>query len=161
MKIDSFQGEYRFLSNFWLSPVQYQGHTFPSSENAYQFAKVLNPSDTILEIFKTCTPGDSKRMGRKATLRPDWDSIRIEVMREILKNKFSPGSELAFKLIQTGDAELIEGNTWRDTFWGVCNNQGENNLGKLLMEIRANLQEIDKKNEAIIKDLTTEFKFEL
>ena len=60
-------------------------------------------------------------------------------MAALIAQKFDKG-ELALALKYTGDAELIEGNNWGDTFWGVCNGVGENHLGKLLMARRAQLR---------------------
>lgn len=76
-------------------------------------------------------------------MRADWDdarNYRLVVMEQLLREKFSDKNpELKQKLIDTYDAELIEGNTWNDTFWGVCGGIGKNHLGKLLMKIRRDL----------------------
>lgn len=72
---------------------------------------------------------------------PDFDLIKVEIMRDLLEQKFYPGSDLAGQLMSTGFVDIIEGNTWGDTFWGVCRGKGENHLGKLLMKIRENLQQ--------------------
>ncbi len=86
--------------------------------------------------MKAKTPGESKRLGRKVTLRPDWNDIRIDVMYEILKSKFSD-LRLRTLLLETGDQELVEVNEWGDRFWGQSpEGIGENHLGKLLMRIR-------------------------
>jgi predicted NAD-dependent protein-ADP-ribosyltransferase YbiA (DUF1768 family) len=73
-------------------------------------------------------------------VRPDWDDTKINTMLTLLRQKFALGSELAKKLLDTGNRDLVEGNTWGDTFWGVCKGQGENMLGKLLMQVRAELR---------------------
>ena len=142
-QIDSFQGEHRFLSNFWLSPVFYGGHTFPSVENAYHAAKI-SPSDVnadaLMEPFCRCTPGQAKREGRAIPLRENWDVVKLDVMDFLIRWKFSPGHELADKLLETGDAVLIEGNTWGDTYWGVCRGKGQNHLGRILMRQRDELK---------------------
>jgi predicted NAD-dependent protein-ADP-ribosyltransferase YbiA (DUF1768 family) len=78
-------------------------------------------------------------MGRSVKLRPDWESIKLDVMETAVRIKFTD-PELAAKLIATGDEELIEGNWWNDTFWGVCNGVGENHLGKILMKVRADIK---------------------
>jgi predicted NAD-dependent protein-ADP-ribosyltransferase YbiA (DUF1768 family) len=76
--------------------------------------------------------------GQKVTLRKDWEGVKIQVMRDVLRLKFAnPG--LRDRLLETGDRELIEGNTWGDTFWGVCRGSGKNWLGQLLMELRGEL----------------------
>ncbi len=135
--ITSFDGPYRWLSNFWLTPIKYEGRHYPSSENAYQAAKLPNG---FRVDFEYCTPGQSKRLGRACPLPNQWDERKVEIMRDILKLKFALGTALAEKLIATGDRLLVEGNTWNDTFWGVCKGEGENQLGKLLMEIREDLR---------------------
>lgn len=132
--IDSFSGEYRFLSNFYADP-----HGGPTVEHYFQAAKTLNP-DEIEAILRARTPGQAKSMGRKATLRPDWDDIKDGVMLELLRDKFYI-KHMRSKLLATGDAELIEGNTWGDTYWGVCNGRGQNKLGKLLMQVRDELKD--------------------
>jgi ribA/ribD-fused uncharacterized protein len=134
--IDSFDGEYRFLSNFYLTEVEYEGMNFPSSENAFQAAKTLDTK--LRQYFLSVTPSVSKRMGRALTLRPDWEKVKVEIMAELLDIKFRD-PVLRAKLLATGDQELVEGNWWHDTFWGVCNDKGENHLGKLLMELREKL----------------------
>ncbi len=85
--IDSFSGQYRFLSNFWLAPVTYEGITYPSSEHAYQAAKSLNKD--IREAFSEInSPGEIKRLGQTITIRPDWEEVKINVMRDIVTAKF-------------------------------------------------------------------------
>ena len=71
-------------------------------------------------------------------LRPDWEEVKVQVMRELLYAKFSE-EPLRGMLKATGDQHLEEGNNWGDTFWGVCRGRGENWLGKLLMEVRASI----------------------
>lgn len=136
MKIDSFQGQYRWLSNFWPANVFLDGRLFPSVENAYQAAKT-HPS--ARGQFLRCTPGDAKRLGRKCQVRGDWEQVRLDVMLDLVRQKFCAGSELGSRLTGTGSAELIEGNTWGDTFWGVCRGVGDNNLGKILMCVRSEI----------------------
>ena len=68
------------------------------------------------------------------------NGLVAEVMRGLLARKFAPGTELAARLLATGDAQLVEGNTWGDRFWGVCRGQGRNQLGQLLMERRDQLR---------------------
>lgn len=139
MAITSFTGKYRFLSNFWLTPVEFCGIEYPSSEHAYQAHKSLDPQIS-LKVLQLKTPGEAKRFGRKIVLRPDWESYKLVLMEQLLRRKFEPGSELATRLLNTGDEELVEGNHWNDTFWGVCRGRGENHLGKLLMKIRSELR---------------------
>lgn len=139
-KITRFTGRYRFLSNFWRCDIMLDGVIYPSVEHAYQAAKTVNLEERR-KIRDCDSPGDAKRLGRTVSIRRDWDYIRLSVMRELLTYKFKHHPTLAEALKSTGDAELIEGNTWGDTYWGVCNGKGDNNLGKLLMEIRAELEQ--------------------
>jgi len=133
--INSFKGEWTRLSNYSLVSVWFEGHMYNSVEHAYQAAKTLNEYERA-DIRHAATPNQAKKMGRNINkLRNDWEQVKIPIMRQLLIEKFSQKPEKDI-LISTGDEELIEGNWWNDTFWGVCNGKGENHLGKLLMEIR-------------------------
>lgn len=137
--IDRFVGDFRWLSNFFVSPVRDElGRVYASVEHAYQAAKASTEEDR-LRIASAPSPTKAKHYGAKLDLPPGWDDRRLGVMRRLLADKFAPGSPLADKLIATGDAVLVEGNTWGDRFWGV-DGTGENQLGRLLMERRAQLQ---------------------
>lgn len=134
--IDSFRDQNRWLSNFWPAPVYLDGVLYPTVENAYQAAKTLDKR----HIFVGCSPAISKKLGRAVTKRDDWKDIKINVMRHLLEQKFHKDTMLGNQLIATGDQEIIEGNTWGDVFWGVCEGVGENHLGRLLMEIREDIK---------------------
>lgn len=136
--IDSFNGKYRFLSNFAPCKVTYDGVEYSSTEHAYQAAKTL---DTKVRKFiaEAETPGEAKKRGQKCSLRPEWETIKLDVMLDLLRQKFKQ-PDFKRALLNTGDAELIERNTWKDVFWGVCNGKGENHLGKLLMKVREELK---------------------
>lgn len=137
--IDSFSEKFEFLSNFFPSTVcDSDGIAYPTVEHYFQAMKTVYLSERK-KIAAAPTPGKAKYMGRRVFLRSDWNDIKIEVMRQGLKQKFS-NPKLRKMLLDTGDAELIEGNWWHDTYWGVCNGEGENHLGKLLMEIREELK---------------------
>jgi ribA/ribD-fused uncharacterized protein len=69
-------------------------------------------------------------------MRDDWDDVKLGIMRDLVSRKFKQNKDLRLMLEATGDQELVEGNTWNDTFWGVCNGEGCNWLGKILMEVR-------------------------
>ncbi len=133
-RIEHFKGDYSFLSNFYVIDVEYEGMIYPSSEHAYVAAKTLD-FEIRKDIIKLSTPGKAKRFGREIDLRSDWEDVKIREMRVIVGYKFSI-PEMEQKLLATGNSELIETNNWNDTFWGVCNGIGKNNLGKLLMSIR-------------------------
>ena len=136
--IDKFAYKYSFLSNFYMIYVHYEGLTYVNAEAAFQAAKLLNNEDR--KRFTTMNPKMAKQEGRRVPLREDWEEIKDDVMYNVCKAKFE-NSELAEKLLATGDEELVEGNTWNDTYWGVCNGVGENKLGKILMRIRDELRE--------------------
>lgn len=135
--IDGFHGTYRFLSNFYPVEVSFAGNVYPSVEHAYQAAKTLD-EDARKLISKLKTAGQAKRYGRRVKMRPDWDHVKLNIMKELLKQKFDRdlNPDLWMLLSKTGKRKLVEGNTWHDTYWGVCNGIGANHLGRLLMEIR-------------------------
>lgn len=135
--INSFRGEFFFLSNFYPVIIWNDGIRYPSAEHAYQAAKTLVRTERVA-IAECATPGQAKRMGRKVTLRPDWDSVKLVVMKRIVTRKFSVPS-LAQRLKATSSAHIVEGNTWGDRYWGVCNGVGANHLGRILMEVRDSL----------------------
>ena len=135
--IDRFRGEFDWLSNFFLCRVEFEGMNFSNVEAAFQAAKCLDMKER--ERFFGLSGGQAKRLGRRVELRSDWEDVKIDIMRQVLKSKFTQNPELREKLIATGVTELIEGNNWNDRFWGVCRGVGQNHLGKLLMEIRAEL----------------------
>jgi ribA/ribD-fused uncharacterized protein len=143
--IDSFTGDYFFLSNFYLCTIPYQGITYPSTEHAYQAAK-HDPKER--SKFLGITAAQSKRIGRELPYNDKWwTTVKVGVMRELLNIKFDI-PELEKKLLDTEADYLVEGNTWKDTFWGVCEGKGQNWLGRLLMEVR------DKKiHKKIFEDL--------
>lgn len=134
--ITSFHGENRWLSNFWPVKVSFDGITYNSVEHAYQAAKTDNP--TLRAIYMNCTAAAAKRTGRTFLIREDWEQMKLGVMENLLRQKFTH-SPLREKLLATGNCKIVEGNTWGDVFWGVCKGKGENNLGKLIMKIRGEL----------------------
>lgn len=138
--ISQFTGEYRWLSNFWYCNVVMEGWLYKTAEHAYQAYKTLDEEERKY-IRYLRTPGEAKRAGKLITLRPDWEEIKIPAMLWVLKDKFSrPG--LRELLINTGDRTLIEGNYHGDFYWGVDlrTGRGDNNLGKLIMQVRDNLR---------------------
>lgn len=140
-RISDFSGKNHFLSNFHPSFVEMDGATYPTVEHAYQAAKTMDPEER--EIIRTATtPGMAKKLGRHVNQRPGWisEGIRDRTMAELVWKKFSSHPHLAAKLIDTGDAIIEEGNTWGDTYWGVCRGQGDNMLGEILMEVRQHLR---------------------
>lgn len=134
--ITIFKGDYFFLSNFYVAPVVYQGIRFENNEAAFQAAKCPER----MRDFCGISPQAAKRLGRRVELRPDWEAVKYDVMYQVCKAKFTQNPGLRNKLLATGDAELVEGNTWGDQVWGVCKGVGENNLGKILMRVRSELR---------------------
>jgi ribA/ribD-fused uncharacterized protein len=139
MAITSFRGPDHFLSNFYPCFITVEDEVYPTVENAYQASKTLD--EPTRRDFIYLTPMDAKRYGKEITIRADWECIKLDVMEGLLKQKFKVGSDLAQKLMNTGEEELVEGNHWHDTYWGQCPlGNGENHLGKLLMKVRADLR---------------------
>jgi len=133
-KINRFDKEYSFLSNFYSSPIWDDGIVYPTVEHYFQAMKTLDPNQRRT-ISMAATPGIAKRMGRKVQLRKDWEQVKEHYMLFALRQKFLDPT-LKERLLATGDTYLEEGNTWHDTYWGVCNGVGENRLGYLLMQVR-------------------------
>lgn len=138
---DFHEEKYAFLSNFFEAEVTYGGLTYGSNEAAFQAQKCMTDEEKL--PFTTARPSRSKGMGRRVKLRGDWEEVKVGIMEEIVRAKFNQHPELAGRLLATGDKQLIEGNTWGDTCWGVDTRtgQGENHLGKILMKIREELRE--------------------
>jgi len=134
----SFRGEYYFLSNFFPSRAELEGLTFPTVEHAFVAAK----TESIVirgRVQSIPTPGQAKRFGRTIRLRGDWEDVKLGIMEELIRKKFSL-PELRNKLLATEGLKLEEINPWHDTYWGVYNGEGENHLGKILMKIRSEIQ---------------------
>lgn len=145
--ISEFKDENRFLSNFFPAPITFSGKTWPSAEHVFQAAKTLDP-EARERIRRMPTPAKAKQAGKYLVLREDWAAVKVEIMWKILRLKFKQNRHLANLLLATGDRVLVEGNTWHDNFWGVCQCQrchktgdiGLNRLGFLLMELRDELK---------------------
>lgn len=139
--ITEFGGEFRFLSNFWSSPITYEGFRFATVEHAYQAAK--NPSIENLMLFSTRidSAGAAKSVGRTTRIRSDWAEVKTEIMHDLLRRKFEI-PELRELLLATGNRLLQEGNHWGDNYWGICppvTGPGINMLGQLLMAVRSEI----------------------
>ena len=167
--IFSFEGSHRFLSNFGDGAVMMYGISFPTVEHAFAAAKldpngnVFSRSEVLTEmrrIARLPSPGAAKKAGRRRTwdgtqpgekrrgetrpfLRPDWEDVKLRLITELVRRKFSDPL-LAQKLLATGDVPLFEGNTWGDRIWGVVEKngvfEGRNLLGEILMLIRSELR---------------------
>lgn len=139
-KILGFDGDYRWLSNFTYldEPIVMCNLEFKTTENVYQAMKCRNLED--MAEFVNITPSKAKRLGRTIPMVDDWDTCKYDVMYHIQMLKYQ---QPKFKslLLQTGDLYIEETNTWNDTYWGVCNGIGLNNLGKIIMDIRETLND--------------------
>lgn len=139
LSINRFDGEYRFLSNFYLATIRFCGVQFGNSEAAFHAQKCPERAAE----FSTLNPSEAKRLGRRVPLRPDWESVKDEIMHAVVFAKFVQNPALLEKLLATGDVPLVEGNSWDDRYWGVCNGIGQNKLGQILMQVRKELANND------------------
>ena len=140
-KIDSFSGVYRFLSNFWPSPMIISGKEYPTVEHFYQSMK-CSDDECREKIRNSETPAIAKYSGRCVLyINPIFEENKVRVMEIGVRQKFLQNKELAEMLLKTGDIYLEEGNTWGDQFWGVCKGKGKNMLGHILMKIRKEIQQ--------------------
>lgn len=141
--ITSFRGGYAFLSNFYRfpHPIEYGNIFFHTVEHAFQAAKTRDVM-ARQRIALASSPGIARQMGRMSQLRSDWDGVKLTIMKELVRQKFKKNSALLKSLVETGNAVLIEGNRWNETYWGMVWDAstnswaGENHLGRILMEIR-------------------------
>lgn len=137
--IKGFFGEYRWLSNFHLCLVRYEELLYPSTENAYQAAKI---EPFCRPALTTCTPSQSKSLWktfpRLDKTPQEWDTRRYDIMAGLVFDKFLNNEYLRLKLLETGDKYLQELNAWKDVYWGVDfkTQKGENKLGEILMKTR-------------------------
>jgi ribA/ribD-fused uncharacterized protein len=164
--IDHFKDDYRWLSNFWPVPITAFGRGVDSVEHGYQAAKARDSTDRVA-ILIAPTAGKAKRLGKdlekNGLIRSDWDSIKEMVMRTLLRRKYYSNFEMKKKLLDTGIQLLIEGNDWKDTYWGCVREKlstgldlpterrispargwvGLNRLGELTMEVRREIVQLD------------------
>jgi ribA/ribD-fused uncharacterized protein len=144
--IPKFEGEYRFLSNFFPATIDInisgEKIRFPTAEHVFQGAKWRymtegDPNKYVNAVLSDSDPNHAKKMGRKVKIdAAKWDDARIETMRVVVWEKFKQQPVLKDRLVHTGAALLVEGNTWGDKFWGRVDGQGNNLLGSILMEVR-------------------------
>lgn len=136
--INEFKDEYRWLSNFWLASIVLNEEKYDTVEHYYQSQKASTEEDRR-DIAGSLTPGRAKYLGQRIKLRDDWEDVKDLIMYEGVLAKFTQNLDLSEKLLSTGEQEIVEGNTWGDTYWGVCNGNGKNKLGKILMSVREHL----------------------
>jgi N-glycosidase YbiA len=135
-------GNHYFLSNFHEGhPFEMNDKTWKTAEHAYQAMKADNEEGQEW-VRKAVTPAIAKKRGRQVIIRSDWDEIKLQIMKSVVYHKFILNTYLYSKLLDTGAEDLVEFTTWGDTYWGVDTNyNGENHLGKILMEVREKLYE--------------------
>ena len=145
IKFSKSSSRYGFMSNFYECSIEFDGITYLSTEAAWQAQKTLDLS--IRRKFSDISPRKAKSLGRNVDLRADWEEVKYDLMVAVLKAKFTQHGDLGAKLLSTGDEELMENTTgWHDNIWGNCdcerckNIQGQNLLGKALMEVRKSLK---------------------
>lgn len=152
LAINSFKGEYFFLSNFSVSPIviNYGGteYTMPTGEHCFHAMKMAatemtepEKHDWLDAMSKAKTPNESKRLGRSIKIDAEkWDRISYGCMARTQYLKFSQNPDLAKKLKETDPYPLIEGTTWGDQLWGVDEKgMGKNQLGEILMGLRPSI----------------------
>ncbi len=138
-----YEQDFYVLSNFSAFSLFWKGILFPTSEATYHWEKFpdngwlqaqIATAPSAHAAFKLAEDNAAKR-------RQDWDDVKINIMRDILREKAHQHEYVRRKLLATGDRELVE-DSWRDDFWGWGpNKDGKNVLGRLWMEIRAELDE--------------------
>jgi len=148
--INSFTGQYKEFSNFYPVIVNLEGLNYTTVEHAYQAAKSTEFFfRKLIASLSSDKAGLAKKRGRTIKLRPNWEEKKIHIMRDLLIQKFNQ-EPFKTKLLKTEDAMIIEGNYWHDNIWGQCycnkkckNIEGQNWLGRLLMDIRSEIIEKD------------------
>lgn len=141
IKFYSTGDEYGEFSNFASFPIRIGKRVWPTSEHYFQAMKFQSKADQE-EIRQANSPMLAAKMGRdrKRTLRRDWESAKVNVMREALLAKFTQHEDLRQLLLNTGDAKIIE-HTANDDYWGDGGDGlGKNMLGRLLSELRTTLR---------------------
>ncbi len=147
-----YEQDFYVLSNFSAFTLIRHGIRFDTAEHAYHWEKFrpvfhylegISGMESALELIRYAESAhDAYQIAQEHARfrRPDWDEVKVDIMRDILRAKAAQHEYVRRKLLATGDRELIE-NSWRDDFWGWGENRdGRNQLGKLWMEIRAELR---------------------
>lgn len=145
-----YEQDHYYLSNFSAFRVKWCGVNFDTSEHAYHFQRFREPFDDGTDeqrqlrgqIMHAASAHEAFKLAQanRHCQRRDWDAVKVGIMRDILRAKIEQHEYVRRKLLDTGDLELVE-NSWRDDFWGWGpNRDGQNMLGKLWMEIRAELR---------------------
>ena len=137
-----YEHEYYVFSNFSSFQLEWKGILWMTSEHAYHSEK-FEDNELIEQLKNTRSAHDAMKLAytNKDKYRKDWDDIKLKVMKDILRAKIEQHPYVKKKLLQSGDKELIE-DSWRDSYWGWGpNKDGQNNLGKIWMELRGEILE--------------------
>lgn len=137
-------GEFFFLSNFYPSTLSFEGMIYPTAEHAYQAHKSIDVNVRKL-ISSAKTPMEAKKLGKCLPLEGGWHENKIILMQDIIKEKFK-NPILSEMLRATNDSFLVHENKFNDKFWGICNGEGKNWLGKILENTRREIIESDDLN---------------
>jgi ribA/ribD-fused uncharacterized protein len=145
-RVHFYEHEFYVLSNFSAFMVEWATLLFPTVEHAYHWAKFpLDPTKQAA-LRHASSAHLALEMARRwqQYRREDWDAVKVDIMRDILRCKVEQHEYVRRKLLETGDRLLVE-DSWRDDFWGWGpNRDGQNVMGKLWMQIRAELREHGK-----------------
>ena len=142
IKFYSTKDAYGEFSNFAAYPIKLKGKVWPTSEHYFQAQKFPGTPQEE-KIRKEASPMKAANMGRsrKVKLRPDWETVKDNIMYDAVFAKFTQHEELKKLLLSTGDAKLIE-HTTNDSYWGDGGDgSGRNMLGQILMKVREKLKE--------------------
>lgn len=133
---------YYEFSNFYISPIIYNGKRWRTTEHLYQAMKFED--ENIQEKIRSCASArQAAKLGRsyiQGQLRANWDDIKYGVMKDIILCKVKQHPRIKKLLLDTGDVPIIEYSK-KDYVWGSgANFEGKNWLGKIWMEIRSALR---------------------
>lgn len=145
--IDSFTGQWGFLSNFHPAPLAWEGMDYATSEHAFNAGKTLDRAQREW-VQSAPKPRIAKERGQKVTLRDGWNErVRYDVMAQVLRAKFLCDPRRVQALLSTGASLLVEGTQWHDQHWGdcrcgraTCAEPGQNHLGRHLMALRSEIR---------------------
>lgn len=129
-------------------PVVVLGHRIRTSEALYQACRFPHMPEVQRMILNQGSPMTAKMRSKpyRTDSRPDWDDVRVKVMKWCLRVKliynWRKFSEL---LLSTGECPIVE-DSRKDSYWGATPQDddtlnGQNVLGRLLMDLRKKLRE--------------------
>lgn len=148
-----FHGYKHPFSNLYPSKFEQEGRIYSSVEQYIQSRKAeicgdFNAADRCME---TSNSKKLFKVGKDVKTTPEWERMRLTTMKTAVYMKFHQNQHLKKLLLSTGSRSLVAANPW-DKFWGTglhighpdCRDEyawpGENHLGRLLMEVRGDLE---------------------